>query len=97
MRMAPIDWLLVVAIYLLVIGSAWFTRKYMRGVADFLAAGRTAGRYLISVASGIAGLGAITIVANLQMNYEAGFAMGWWGIFSKDGSRRSWSIAMPIC
>jgi len=78
--MLPIDWLFVIGIYLFVVCSAWFTKKYMRGVADFLAAGRTAGRYLISVASGIAGLGAITIVANLQMNYEAGFAMGWWGM-----------------
>ncbi|MBN2081102.1 sodium:solute symporter [bacterium] len=80
MKMAVIDWVLVLAIFVLVLSSAWFARRYMRGVADFLAAGRTAGRYLISVASGIAGLGAITIVANLQMNYEAGFAMSWWGM-----------------
>jgi len=80
MKLAVIDWVQILAIFALVIGSAWFTRTYMRGVADFLAAGRTAGRYLISVASGIAGLGAITIVANLQMNYEAGFAMSWWGM-----------------
>ena len=79
-KLGVIDWALILSIFALVVGSAWFTRRYMRSVADFLAAGRTAGRYLISVASGIAGLGAITIVANLQMNYEAGFAMSWWGM-----------------
>ena len=52
----------------------------MRGVADYLAAGRSAGRYLLTIASGIAGLGAITVVANLEMGYEAGFAMSWWGL-----------------
>jgi SSS family solute:Na+ symporter len=52
----------------------------MRGVADYLAAGRSAGRYLLTVSAGIAAVGAITIVANLEMGYEAGFAMGWWGL-----------------
>ena len=52
----------------------------MQSVADFLAAGRTAGRYLVSVGQWIAGLGAITIIANFEMNYVAGFAMSWWGL-----------------
>ncbi len=78
--MTAIDWAILIAVYAVVVGAVVFTQRYMRGVADFLAAGRTAGRYLVSVASGIAGLGAITIVANLQMNYQAGFAMSWWGM-----------------
>lgn len=52
----------------------------MQSVADFLAAGRTAGRYLVSIGQWIAGLGAITIIANFEMNYKAGFAMSWWGL-----------------
>ncbi len=52
----------------------------MRSVADFMAAGRAAGRYLLSISSGIAALGAITVVANFEMGYEAGFAMSWWGL-----------------
>jgi len=52
----------------------------MRSVSDFLAAGRSAGRYIISISSGIAGLGAITIVGNLEMNLVAGFSMAWWGL-----------------
>lgn len=56
------------------------SRRRMKSVADFLAAGRSAGRYLISVSGGIAGLGAITIVGLLEMNYVAGFSMSWWGL-----------------
>ena len=50
----------------------------MRSVSDFLAAGRTGGRYLISLSQGTASLGAITIVGMLEMNYIAGFNMRWW-------------------
>ncbi len=77
--MTWIDWALVaVVLGGLMIGVAW-SRTYMRSVADFLAANRTAGRYLLTVAQGIAMLGAITIVGNVEMNYVAGFSMTWWG------------------
>ena len=52
----------------------------MKSVTDFLSAGRTAGRYLISVSSGIAGLGAISVVMFLEMGYVAGFSLAWWGL-----------------
>ena len=48
MNLAAVDWLIIAVVFILVVGSIWFTRRFMRGVADFLAAGRTAGRYLIS-------------------------------------------------
>lgn len=54
------------------------SRRYMRSVADFLSAGRTAGRYLVSVSGGIAALGAITVVAYFEMYYNSGFCMKWW-------------------
>jgi SSS family solute:Na+ symporter len=80
MNMSWIDWLILAAVYLAVMITVGASRKYMRSVADFLAAGRTSGRYLLSVSQGIAAIGAITIVANFEMNYEAGFAMSWWGM-----------------
>ena len=51
----------------------------MKSVTDFLYAGRTAGRYVLSISSGIAGLGAISIVMFLEMGYVSGFSMAWWG------------------
>ena len=80
MNLALIDWLIVAASLLLLIIPVLAAGKLMNGVADFLAAGRSAGRYIICVSSGLAGLGAITVVGNLEMNLQAGFAMSWWGM-----------------
>jgi SSS family solute:Na+ symporter len=55
-----------------------FSRKFMKSVADFLAAGRTAGRYIISIAMGMAMLGAISVVGEFQVFYKSGFCMKWW-------------------
>ena len=80
MNMAAIDWVILGSVYLILVASVLLTKRYMRSVTDFLAAGRTAGRYLISVGQGMAALGAITIVAYLEMGFEAGFSMSWWGL-----------------
>ncbi|MDD5719286.1 MAG: sodium:solute symporter [Candidatus Krumholzibacteria bacterium] len=80
MTLTPLDWLPIAAIMLLMLGGLWLSRGRTRSVADFLAAGRTAGRYLVSVAGGAAALGAITIIGNLEMNYVAGFSMIWWSL-----------------
>jgi SSS family solute:Na+ symporter len=79
MNMTAIDWAIFLTVYVGLFAGVLLTKRYMRSVADFLAAGRTAGRYMLSVAAGMAGLGAITVVANFEMNYEAGFTMAWWG------------------
>ena len=60
--------------------SVSMTKGLMKSVTDFLSAGRTAGRYVISVSSGVAGLGAISIVMFLEMGYVAGFSLSWWGL-----------------
>ena len=59
---------------------ALWVRRYVRGVADFLAAGRAAGRYLICNAKGEAAFGAVSAVAIFEMIYKAGFAVNWWGM-----------------
>jgi solute:Na+ symporter, SSS family len=74
-----IDWLIIILIFGVLIGVLFVSKSLMKSVADFLAAGRTGGRYLVSLSSEAAGLGAITIVGNLEMNYIAGFTMQWWG------------------
>ncbi|HPF34876.1 MAG TPA: sodium:solute symporter, partial [Candidatus Krumholzibacteria bacterium] len=54
------------------------TRGAMRSVADFLSAGRSAGRYLITISYGVANIGAITVLAFFEQNYEAGATLLWW-------------------
>ena len=78
MNLTWIDWGIVAAVFAFLLGVVIISKSLMRSVSDFLAAGRTGGRYLISLSQGMASLGAITIVGMLEMNYIAGFNMRWW-------------------
>ena len=80
MNLTFLDWSIVALSLGFMIAAVAASRSYMQSVADFLSAGRTAGRYLLCVAQGVAGLGAITVIANFEMNYVAGFSMTWWGL-----------------
>ena len=80
MNLSVIDWLIVATALGSMIYSVNMTKGLMKSVTDFLSAGRTAGRYVLSVSSGVAGLGAISIVMFLEMGYVAGFSLSWWGL-----------------
>jgi SSS family solute:Na+ symporter len=80
MNLHWIDWSIVVVMLAVVVGSALATRRYTRSVSDFLAANRSAGRYLLCVAGGASSLGAISIVALFEMYYAAGFTALWWSM-----------------
>lgn len=73
-----VDWLIVFVTFAFMVWSVTFSKKFMRSVSDYLAAGRSAGRYLISVAMGMAMLGAISIVGEFQVFFKSGFCMKWW-------------------
>ena len=74
-----IDWCIVIFPMLLLIWVSVYSRKYARGVVDFLAAGRIAGRYVMSVGDMTAGLSVITLVAGAEQYYQTGFAVSFWG------------------
>ncbi len=78
-NLSGIDLAIVGFVLASVVAAALFTRRYTSSVADFLSANRCAGRYLLTVASGMSGLGAITIVAQWEQIYQAGFAAQFWG------------------
>ena len=71
-------WLIVVLPLSAVMWLAFHCRKYTRGVADYLAAGRVCGRYVISVAGCMDSLGLFTIIAGFEVAYQTGYAMGFW-------------------
>ena len=73
-----VDWVIVILPVLFVLGMAIYSRKYVRGVTDFLAAGRVAGRYVICVGDMQAGLSVITLIALCEGEYQCGMAMGLW-------------------
>ena len=76
--MGWIDWTVLIALMAFITGTAISTKKYMQSVADFLSANRCAGKYLLGVADGMSGLGAVSIVAIFEMTYKAGFTASWW-------------------
>ena len=78
MNLTLLDWLIVVVCISGLIALVRLSKRYMQSVADFLSAGRTAGRYMISVSQGMSALGSITIVGMWEMNYIAGFSLRWW-------------------
>ena len=67
MNLTFIDWLIVSIILLGMVYSVSYTKGLMRSGTDFLSAGRTADRYLISVSQGAGGLGAISIISFLEV------------------------------
>ena len=73
-----IDYVVVVIPVFVVLYIGFKCQKYVRGVTDFLAAGRVAKRYVLSVASFEAGMGLITVVAIIESNYLCGFAVNFW-------------------
>ena len=77
-----IDWIIILIPILIVAYIGLASRKYVKGVSDFLTAGRVAGRYVISVSTGEAAMGVITLVAMFEIYYKSGFALSFWSAIS---------------
>jgi SSS family solute:Na+ symporter len=77
-----IDWLIVLISVGIVGVVAVFTQRYMTSVADFCAASRVAGRYVIANARGEAGMAVVGLVAGFEVFYRAGWTMNWWHFIS---------------
>lgn len=73
-----IDYVVIAIPLVIVLYIGCRSRKYIRGVTDFLAAGRLGGRYVVAVASGESALGLVTVVASMDVMYNGGFAIGFW-------------------
>ncbi|MDD3886981.1 MAG: hypothetical protein PHI35_08910, partial [Victivallaceae bacterium] len=74
-----IDWCITVIPVVIILGLGFYSRKYVRGVVDFLVAGRVAGRYVIAAGDLQAGLSIITLVATTEAACQTGFSVGFWG------------------
>jgi solute:Na+ symporter, SSS family len=78
MNLTFIDWFIAASCIFILFLVVRLSRTFVKSVADFLSAGRSAGRYMITVSQGMAAIGAITIVGQWEMNYVAGFVLRWW-------------------
>jgi solute:Na+ symporter, SSS family len=73
-----IDYVITLVPFVAVVIVSWVTRRYMKSVADFMAASRCAGRYLVGTAAGEAAFGAVSAVALFEYLYKTGFVLSWW-------------------
>ena len=80
--MQQLDWSIILGTILVLIGLLIYCNRFMRNAADFLAASRCAGRYVLSISEGIAGFAVVNSVAMFEMFYKAGFASQWWSMLS---------------
>lgn len=79
MNMGLIDWGIVAALFVFLFLAVFRSRmKKGQGVSDYLAANRCAGRYTLSIAEGMACLGAASIISVFEMYYASGFSAYWW-------------------
>ena len=76
--MSALDWVFILAPLGVVFAAGYFTRRYMRSVADFLSCGRLANRYLLAVSKGEMAAGAVVFVATFERVSQAGFNLSWW-------------------
>ncbi|MFI4910098.1 MAG: sodium:panthothenate symporter [Sedimentisphaeraceae bacterium JB056] len=73
-----IDCLIVILPVLFVSWVAFHSRKYVHGVVDYLAAGRLAGRYVLTVGDMTSATGLISMIAVVEGARRSGFAVNFW-------------------
>ena len=78
MNMSLIDWSVIFGLLTFLFVVLFKIKKYTKTASSFLVADRCAGRYLLAMAQGAIGLGAITVIAQWQMSFTSGFGAGWW-------------------
>lgn len=76
--MAWYDWLLAIIPVMIVLGVGLYSTKYVKGVVDFLSAGRLCGRYVLLAGDMANGISILSIVMICEQSYKAGFAVGIW-------------------
>ncbi|MEM7230231.1 MAG: sodium:solute symporter [Planctomycetota bacterium] len=76
--MHAVDWTIVLVMLSVLAAIAIGGRMLMKDVAGYLAAGRSAGRYLLTVSATASMVGAISIIGFFEQNQEAGFVLQWW-------------------
>ncbi len=71
----------IIGLFLVVLFiAASYTKRLNRSTADFISANRTAGRYMLVMATAMAYMGAATMVINWQKQYTSGIGARWWGL-----------------
>ena len=78
--MSWVDWLIMLIPVAFVLYMGYYSRRYVRSVADFLSAGRLCGRYIICVADMTNALSIMGLVAYVEVHYRTGFSLVFWNM-----------------
>jgi len=78
MNLHWLDWLIIILLLGSLVAITAYTKQYTKSVADFLAANRLAGRYMLTLSNTF--YGAISLIAIWEMVYDAGLPTQWWGM-----------------
>lgn len=76
--MAWIDWVALCVPLVIVLIIARVTGRHLKSVADYMAGGRCAGRYMLCVARAEMSSGAVVFVFFFEIFNQAGFTYLWW-------------------
>jgi len=77
MRLIAIDWVIIVLACGLLLGVTIWTKRYVKGVADFTVAGRKVRVWLGLSASSADGIAIASVIAISQQSFESGFSYMW--------------------
>ncbi len=70
--MSALDWIITLVPLALVLAAGIASSRLVRGVADFMSASRSAGRYLLCIANGELQAGAVVFVASFEVFSKGG-------------------------
>lgn len=73
-----ISWLIVIVPIACIIYIAFYSRRYVRDIADYLASGRVAGRYVLCVGDLSTQLSVLVLVGMCEQLYRSGMALSFW-------------------
>ena len=78
--MNRIDYLIFLLPMVWVLALGWYSRRYIRGVVDFLSAGRLCGRYLLTIGDIANGISIVGVLSYVERKYAVGFAVDFWNL-----------------
>ena len=78
MNLTVLDLIVIAVPLVLVFGVSAYLQRYMRSVADFLAANRSAGRYLICTSMDAGGSSVMTLLVAMEVFSHVGFSLTFW-------------------
>jgi SSS family solute:Na+ symporter len=80
MNLQGLDWAIIATFFVLLGWISVSTNRLTKSVSGFLSSERCAGRYLLTMAQGMAFCAAIGMVAQFEGVYRNGLGNSWWGL-----------------